>query len=220
MATNIDNPKYNDNRDYDYDKTDFYCRAEFPIINDLIKSGTNIIDLGCGNGSLMHYILERQKVNITGLDNSSSGVAFCAQHNLPAQLGEIDREETYKKYSDNQFDYAICNVTLQMVMYPEVLLREMRRISKYQIISVPNFAYLVNRLDLLLNGVMPRSMLYGYAWYNTGHIHQLSLRDFKIFCKNNGLKILSIWHLGRLAWLRRIAPNYLSRESIFLCTKK
>lgn len=217
----LDKPEINDNREYDFSQEGFYIREEFSVINNWIKGETKIIDLGCGNGSLMKYLKERKNIKIEGLEISQSGVDFCLKNNLAAKQGEIDKLETYNNYSDQQFDYAICNVTLQMVMYPEILLKEMARISKYQIISFPNFAYFENRLDLLFNGVMPRKMLYEYKWYSTGHIHQLSLRDFKIFCHYNNLKLIRQYHLGFLGRLANIfASNLLSKIGIYLCQKK
>lgn len=216
----IDNPEINDNRKYDFSREGFYIREEFSVINNWLKDKTKIIDLGCGNGSLMKYLKERKNIEIEGLEISQSGVDFCLKNGLMATQGEIDKSTTYHNYLEQQFDYAICNVTLQMLMYPEILLKEMMRISKYQIISFPNFAYFENRLDLLFNGVMPRPMLHKYNWFNTGHIHQLSLRDFKNFCRDNNLKIIDLHHFG---FFKKVAsliwPNFFSKESIFLCQK-
>lgn len=218
----IDNPIINDNRDYNFSGQSFYCREEFPIINSWIKNGSKVIDLGCGNGSLMNYILKNNKnIDIFGIEISQSGVDFCQSNNLPSENNRIDVIDVYNKYKDEEFDYSVCNVTIQMLMYPENTLKEMFRISKFQIISFPNFAYFGNRLDLLFNGVMPRPMLHGYSWYNTGHIHQLSLRDFKKFCYNNNIKILRQKHLGCFKFLANLFfPNFFSKESIFLCQKK
>lgn len=219
MLSKIDDPLYNDNRKYEYDES-FYERAEFPIICNFINSNTDVIDLGCGNGSLMKFILDRKKVNITGVDISHSGVNNCLKNGLRAKNAPIDQAESYLEFVDDQFDYAICNVTLQMVMYPDVLLKEMRRISKKQIISFPNFAFLGNRLDLLINGRMPHPMMHGYDWYNTGHIHQLSLEDFYKYCLKNKFNVEKVCHLG--CW-RNLAnlffANIFSKESVFLLSK-
>lgn len=218
MSNGIDNPKDNDNRNYNYNNS-FYVRAEFPIISDWVEEGATVVDLGCGNGSLIKYIIDRKKVSIQGIEISPSGVANCENNNLSVKRGEIDKHEIYNNYKDDQFDYAVCNVTLQMVMYPEVLIQEMKRIAKNLIISFPNFAYFGNRLDLLFNGRMPRPMLHKYTWYNTGHIHQLSNQDFKSFCKNNSLKIIRQKHLGCFKWFARFWPNFFSKETVFLCEK-
>lgn len=213
-----DNPKINDNRNYVYDES-FYVRPEFPIIAEWVPENSRIIDLGCGNCSLIKYILEKKKIYAEGIDISESGINVCLKNGFKAKVGYIDKEETYKDYRDNEFDYAICNVTIQMIMYPEILLREMKRIAKYQIISFPNFAFIINRLDLLLLGRMPKFTLGGYEWYNTGHIHQLSIRDFKALANKIGLKIIKEHHLGKAGKLIKLCPNLLSQIAIFLCSK-
>lgn len=216
----IDDPQSNDNRQYNYDEN-FYFRAEYPIITEWVKEGSKVIDLGCGNGALMKYILERKNVSIEGIDFSTSGVEVCKANGLKAVLGAIDQKGTYLDYSDDYFDYAICNVSLQMVSYPEIVLQEMRRISKYIIVSFPNFAHVTNRFELLFKGRMPQSMLYGYKWYNTGHIHQFSIDDFEKMIKEMDLEIVEVEHVGR--W-KKIAnfflPNIFSKESIYLLRKK
>lgn len=221
QSLTLDNPEINDNRRYDFSRENFYFRKEFPIISKWVKPNSKVIDLGCGNGSLMKYLQDKNSVIIEGIEISRSGVEFCTHNNLIAKVGGIDKAESYSEYSDNQFDYAICNVTLQMLMYPEVLLQEMMRISKYQIISFPNFAYIENRLEMMLKGVMPRKMLYGYARYNTGHIHQLSVKDFKEFCRKNSLSIENEEYLGFFSFISRFMfQNLLSRLGVYLCQKK
>jgi len=141
----------------------------------MIKEGSSILDLGCGNGTLMQMLRDERKCNCTGIEISPSGVDACKSKGLHVVQGSIDQPLQYKSRS---FDYAVCNVTLQMVHKPEVVLAEMSRVAKYSIISFPNFGYLSNRIELLLKGKMPAKMLFGYSWYNTGHIHQFSVNDF------------------------------------------
>ena len=216
----LDGQQLPDNRNYDFSQGNFYERGEFNKINEWVYDNAKIIDLGCGNGSLIKYLQDKKGAEGKGVEISQSGVDFCKKNGLNVKYGEIDKKETYFEYVEEKFDYAICNVSLQMVMYPEVLLNEMARISKFQIISFPNFAYFENRLDLLFNGVMPRPMLHKYKWYNTGHIHQLSNRDFKTYCKMNKIKIISVYHMGCFRIIANIIwPNFFSKETIFLCQK-
>ncbi len=214
----IDNPQMHDNRKYVY-TTDLYTRAEFTVIAQWVPEAASVIDLGCGNGALMEYLIQHNHVTALGMEISPSGVAAGVQRGLSVVAGEIDTLESYAQYHDEQFDYAICNVTLQMVMYPEILLQQMKRIAKRIIISFPNFAYVGNRFDLLMHGVMPRPMLYGYAWYNTGHIHQLSVKDFREWCKQNNLSVARAEYLGGARSWSRISPNLLSKVALFVCEK-
>ncbi|QJB32334.1 methyltransferase domain-containing protein [Chitinophaga oryzae] len=165
----------NDNRNYDYSGIPANRRPEYSKIISLLETGSKVLDLGCGNGLLIEAMQQEKQCQCKGMELSESGVDICRQKGLDVISGRID--ETLP-YGDNEFDVAVCNVTIQMVMYPEKLLAEMKRVSRYQIVSFPNFAYFINRFDMLFNGRMPRRMLFGYHWYNTGHIHQLSVRDY------------------------------------------
>jgi len=113
---------------------------------------------------------------------------------------------------------------MQMVMYPEILLKEMKRISKYQVISFPNFAYYKNRLDLLLNGRMPKPLLPGHSWYDTGHIHQFSIKDFSELINFIGdLKIVERKDMKSSnsikSFLIKRNPNLFSALPVFLLKK-
>lgn len=210
----------NDNRNYKFSKNSISKREEYDVILGWVPKGSTVIDLGCGDGSLLK-LLEKKHVEGRGIEISKTGVKESCKKGLKVEQGKID---VPLKFQNNQFDYAICNVTLQMVMYPEILINEMIRISKKQIISFPNFAFIFNRLDLLFYGRMPRFMIPGYNWYSTGHIHQLSLKDFYIFCRDQDLKIIRQHHfvpnmpLIPKRLLKKV-PNLFSITSLFLTSK-
>jgi len=216
----IDNPNLNDNRDYDYSSTFAIERAEYPVITKMIAKNSRVIDLGCGNGSLLENLIKEKNVIAKGIEFSKSGVDICKKKGLDVVEARID---TPMPYADNEFDYAICNVTIQMVMFPERLIKEMKRIAKYQIVSFPNFGFIKNRLDLLFKGRMPRPMLFGYTWYSTGHIHQLTNRDFNVTCREFGLKILETKSVTKgssiISYLASNFPNLFSPENIYLLQK-
>ena len=206
----------NDNRNYSYGKDNQTCnRHEYLYIQRWVTEGAKVIDLGCGNGSLLSILKEKKGITEFGIEISESGVNACRTRGINARTGRIDVELT--DIEDSSFDYAVCNVTIQMVMYPETLLKEMKRISKYQIISFPNFAYIFNRIELLLYGRMPRKLLGGYSWHDTGHIHQFSIKDFKDTISNlTGLKINKSHYYGGLGKLNIMCPNLLASSAIFM----
>jgi methionine biosynthesis protein MetW len=202
----LDNPNHNDNRNYNYSGFETVERKEYDVIANWIKPNTSVIDLACGNGTLLEKLIKEKNIYGKGIELSDSGIAICKKKNLEVQKGSIDQQLPFE---DNAFDYAICNVTIQMVMYPEKLLSEMKRIAKYQIVSFPNFGHYKNRIDLLLKGRMPEPMLFGYKWYSTGHIHQLSIKDFYELMEDvGGLKILKRYVEGH----KNIFKNYLLEQ--------
>lgn len=183
--------KSSDNRNYLYAKHSTTNRVEFLVIERIVGKNKKVIDLGCGDGSLMQ-ILAKNGNRCQGVEISQSGVEVCKNRGLDVIRGRIDAKLPFK---DKSFDMAICNVTIHMVMYPEMLVKEMVRISKKQIITFPNFAFILNRLQLMFLGVFPKWSLFGYNWYSTGHIHQLSIKDFRDFCKESKLEIVDTYHL-------------------------
>lgn len=206
-----------DNRNYVWSE-DVSTRLEYQYIENWITDSARVIDLGCGNGSLLKLLKEKRRVSEFGIEITESGVNSCFKKGINARVGSIDVE--LKDILNDSFDFAICNVTLQMVMYPDVTLKEMKRIAKYQIVSFPNFAYLPNRLELLFKGRMPRRLLGGYDWDNTGHIHQFSIKDFKETITNLiGLKIKDCCYYGGMRKLNSISPNLLAAGAIFLTEK-
>lgn len=207
-----------DNRAYHYAPDSRAERQEYATILDWIPEGCRVLDLGCGEGSLLQALIRKKKIQAEGMELSPSGVEVCRSRGLAVRQGRID--ETLP-WVDDSFDYAICNVTLQMVVYPERLLTEMARVARRQIVSFPNFGNLRNRLDLLFFGRMPRAMLFGHSWWNTGHIHQLSVKDFEEILPRVGLQALAQAYLGRLMIpaMGNLAPNLFSTLALFMTTR-
>ncbi|OGS34543.1 MAG: hypothetical protein A2293_10515 [Elusimicrobia bacterium RIFOXYB2_FULL_49_7] len=193
-------------------------RPEYPFIESWIYEGAKVIDLGCGNGSLLRLLQERKRIKEYGIELSESGVTICKDHGLHVRQGRIDIP--LNDIPDHAYDFSICNVTLQMVTNPEITLTEMKRISKYQILSFPNFAFLSQRLELLFLGRMPQRLLYGYTWYSTGHIHQLSIKDFRRDTAALGLSVKeSVFLVGKHRMPAAFMPNLLATEAIMLLEK-
>lgn len=216
MTKIIDNPEINDNRNYNYEEFPATEREEYPIIVNMVKKNAKVIDLACGNGTLLEKLKKEKNTIGCGIEISKSAIAICKKKGLNVTEGRIDQ---YLPFEDNTFDYAICNVTIQMVMYPEILLREMKRIARYQIVSFPNFAYYPNRIELLRHGRMPKTMLFGYQWYSTGHIHQVSIKDFIDLVKEIGqIRIVKNYHVS-MNFFRKQFPNLFQITPIFLLEK-
>lgn len=218
----IDSPAINDNRNYDYSSFPDDERKEYAVIAERIPNGARVLDLGCGNGSLLAKLKREKNTVGSGLEISESGIAAATKRGLNVLPGRIDER---LPFDDNAFDVAVCNVTIQMVMYPEVMLQEMKRVSRMQIISFPNFAFWKNRLDLLVNGRMPRRMLFGYSWYSTGHIHQLSMSDFETLVNDvGGLVITDRWvdrsSIAPRNFLNAVMPNLFQLLAVYTLERR
>lgn len=213
----MDDPRVNDNRRYIYHEGQVYARDEHPLICREVVSGASVLDLGCGEGTLLKLLADKG-CRAEGVEASETGVEICRRKGLNVHLGPIDCG--LSQFKDRQFDYAICNVTLQMVMYPERLLSEMRRVARVQIISFPNIGHYRNRFELMFCGRFPSHTLFGYKWYSTGHIHQLSISDFEAFCGDYGWRIRKFIPVLGGNPLRRLAmrafPNLFVLTAIFV----
>lgn len=215
-------PEYNDNRQYDYAAFPEEDRPEYSRIIRMVRRGAKVLDLGCGNGTLLQQLRTNKEAVCVGMELSASGVDICRQKGLEVIEGSID---STLPFADDAFDYAICNVTIQMVQFPEVLLGEMKRVARHQILSFPNFAFYKNRLEMLLSGRMPRKMLFGYSWFTTGHIHQLSVKDFReLVARTTGLQVVMADFEETASALKNrligLSPNLLSVLPVFLLQKK
>jgi len=208
-----------DNRNYNWEIEEEIRRPEYSYIERWINKEAKVIDLGCGNGTLLSFLKEKKNIFGFGIDISETGVEISKKKGLNTRVGRIDVR--LNDIPDDSFDFAICNVTLQMVMYPEMTLKEMKRIAKYQIVSFPNFAFFMNRLELLVKGHMPKTLLYGYEWYNTGHIHQLSIKDFKDLISFLDLTIKDYVYSIRGKKFNKLIllPNWFASMAIFLSEK-
>ena len=162
-------------------------KQEFKIISDLIDENSHVLDVGCGDGILMEYLVEKKKVNIRGIEISKTKVQNCIAKGLT--IIEGNAEEDLKKFPDKSFDYVVLSQTLQAFLNPEKVINELLRIGKRAIVTIPNFGYWKIRLHLLLKGTMPVTRTLPDEWYNTPNIHLCTIKDFVCFSKAKNFKL-------------------------------
>ena len=162
-------------------------KQEFKIISDLIDKNSHVLDVGCGDGILMEYLIKEKKVNIRGIEISKTKVQNCIAKGLT--IIEGNAEEDLKQFPDKSFDYVILSQTLQAFLNPEKVINELLRIGKQAIVTIPNFGYWKIRLHLLLKGTMPVTRTLPDEWYNTPNIHLCTLKDFVHFSKAKNFKL-------------------------------
>jgi methionine biosynthesis protein MetW len=163
-------------------------RFDLQIIASWIESRSKVLDLGCGNGDLLHYLKVNQQVIGTGIERSESKVTQCIKKGLSVIQGDINEE--ILDYPDNTFDYVILSQTLQQVYEPSRLIKTLLRIGHKGIVSFPNFSHWLVRLQLLFTGYAPITKQLPYEWHNTPNIRVITLKDFKKYSKQVGFHIL------------------------------
>jgi methionine biosynthesis protein MetW len=162
-------------------------KPEFKIISTLIKKESHVLDVGCGDGILMEYLKDEKKVNIRGIEISKSKVQNCIAKGLTVIEGNAEKD--LKQFPDSSFDYVVLSQTLQAFLNPENVIKELLRIGKQAIVTIPNFGYWKIRLHLLLKGTMPVTRTLPDEWYNTPNIHLCTIKDFVFFSKNKEFKL-------------------------------
>ena len=163
-------------------------RFDLQIIASWIEPGSKVLDLGCGEGDLLHFLKEHKQVKGTGIELIEAKAAQCIERGLSVLQGDINEE--IRDYPDNTFDYVILSQTLQQVYEPAELIRSLLRIGKKGVVSFPNFSHWGVRLQLLLSGYAPITKELPYEWYNTPNIRVITLKDFRKFSKEVGFNIL------------------------------
>ena len=162
-------------------------KQEFKIISDLIDENSHVLDVGCGDGILMEYLVKEKKVNIRGIEISKTKVQNCIAKGLT--IIEGNAEEDLRQFPDKSFDYVVLSQTLQAFLNPEKVINELLRIGKQAIVTIPNFGYWKIRLHLLLKGTMPVTRTLPDEWYNTPNIHLCTIKDFVYFSKDKNFKL-------------------------------
>ena len=191
-------------------------RPDYKIILDIIEPGSRVLDLGCGDGELMKYLEMNKKARVQGIELSEEAIYKCVEKGLSVFHTDID--SGLSSYPDRSFDFAILNQSLQQVKKIDFVLDEALRVASKAIVGFPNFANLEARLMLFFGGKAPVTRSLPYEWHNTPNIRSLSIRDFRNFCAQKGVKVLDERYIGKNSEIRFL-PNLLAENAIFLITK-
>lgn len=193
-----------------------HIRLDLELIAGLVKKNSTVLDLGCGEGELLHKLIHEKNVQGHGVEFSDKYIYTCVNKGVP--VIHADLNEGLGDYPDNSFDYVILSRTLQVVKRPDIVLQEMLRVGKKCIISLPNFGYWKVRLQLLLKGKMPVTKTLPYEWYDTPNIHLSAIKDFRQFCFDKKIKIKNQIFLnneGSNKFLVNLLPNFFANLAIF-----
>ncbi len=197
-------------------------RVDLQLIADMIEPHSRVLDVGCGDGTLLDYLVHFRHVDGRGIELSTEGVKDSISAGLSVIQGDADTD--LKDYPDDAFDYVVLSQTLQAMVQPKVVLAHLLRISKRAIVSFPNFAHWKARLSLGILGRMPVSTTLPYQWYETPNIHLCTIKDFIALCSELGIVIESQKILDSQGRIRHVSPalfsaNLFGEQAVFLLRK-
>jgi len=188
-------------------------RPDHRLIVDLVKSGSRVLDLGCGDGGLLELLIREKNCHGVGIEIDEKHIYQCIEKGLTVSHADINDELSH--YADQKFDYVILNESLQQVLDAEKTIKEALRVGKHVIVGVPNFCFWRARLQIFFRGRVPKTKHLPYEWYNTPNVRFFSLKDFRIFCRKKKLKIGKEVALG-ISKRVFIFPNMFAGTGIFL----
>ena len=162
-------------------------KREFEIIADLLPKNSRVLDVGCGDGTLMDFLLKEKNIDVRGLELEEENVETCISKGLSVIEGNAETE--LHQFPDQSFDYVVLSQTLQAFYNPEKVLKDLLRVGKSAIVSIPNFGYWKVRTSLLIFGKMPVTKTLPYSWHNTPNLHMCSIKDMFNFCNEKNIKI-------------------------------
>lgn len=198
-------------------------RADHGVIATLVPKSVRVLDVGCGDGSLLAWLKAHKNVDARGLELDAQHVQQAIAKGLAVVHG--DASSDLQDYGDDSYDCIILSQTLQTAQDPKKLLMELMRIAPRMVVSVPNFGHWRNRFYLAFKGRMPVTKTLSYSWYDTPNIHFCTIRDFVMLCEALGLKIekrLMVDAQGKKSrfYGRGLWANVFGEQGVFLLKRR
>ena len=190
------------------------------FIGDWIKENSRVLDLGCGDGSLLETLSNKNQVRGYGLEIDPDSISQCIGRGV--NVIEQDLNEGLENFADASFDTVVMMQTLQALRYPHLVLDEMLRIGKQCIVTFPNFGHWRTRADLVFSGRMPVTKRLSYQWYDTPNIHFFTYKVFEALCVERNINIVNRNFVGGRAsdlGLDSIWPNLFAHTAVYRLSK-
>ena len=198
-------------------------RVDLVLIADMVDKGARVLDVGCGDGALLHLLRDTRGVDARGMELSQRGVNDCVAKGLPVIQGDADTD--LNAYPDDSFDYVILSQTLQATRQPRKVLENMLRVGRRAIVSFPNFGHWRIRAQIAIGGRMPVTPNLSQIWYDTPNIHFCTIRDFVALTREIDATIARGVALDRFGTPMRVnAPwwvwNFFGEQAVFMLDRR
>jgi len=191
-------------------------RPDLQIICEWVQPNKRILDLGCGDGTLLTMLKNQRSVSGYGLEIEVSNIIKCI--NAGVNVIQADLNAGLSEFGDNTFDYVIMTQALQAVERPDRLLNDMLRVGREGVVTFPNFGHWRSRLQLFFGGHMPVTPSLPSKWFNTQNIHLCTLQDFEQLCADNNINVLQRTVVDRdhkSSFGMKLFPNLLGEVAIY-----
>jgi methionine biosynthesis protein MetW len=192
---------------------EFGLRSDLSLVASMIEPETRLLDVGCGDGALLDFLVNRKECDGRGMELSQAGVNACVARGLSAVQGDADRH--LADYPDDSFDYVILSQTLQAVRKPREVLLQMLRIADTAIVSFLNYGHWRARMAMLTRGRMPHTRALATPWFETANIHPCTVRDFVDLTRILGLTIESGYGLSKEREVTTIRPGQIGQANLY-----
>jgi len=192
-------------------------RPDLGIIADAVPARSRILDIGCGDGTLMAELRAHKQVDARGLEIDPVAIEAAMAQGLSVVQGDVNHD--LADYPGDAFDYAILSQTLQTTERPDLIIGELLRIAPRAFVSFPNFAHWRVRLNLLWRGRMPVTRLLPVAWYETPNIHHVTVSDFRDLVRAQGIRVERAWYLSGDKPTSDAAASWRAEHAIFLISR-
>ena len=189
---------------------------EYTAILKWIGQGSSVLDLGCGDGTLLNLLVRQKSVRAQGIEIDEQAIYQCVAKGLSVFHEDIDHG--LSDYGDQSFDYVILHQSFQQVKKPDIVLREALRVGRKVIVGFPNFAHYQARFQIFFKGKTPVTPSLPYEWHDTPNLHFLSISDFIDYCRQRKIKLEKAAFVGKKRRVE-ILPNLFALTGIFLISK-